>query len=415
MTVPIESPTIKLVCTGPGDYAFGFKLLAAADLTVTHTSTTGILTTLAYGTDYTVTILSQGGTVHITNIALTGYVDIRRTVSLEQPTNWVNNEAFDMEILEANFDRVVMLVQQLQQEILSQDPTLTWRGTWVTGAVYYAGQIVTGPDYNVYSCIAGHTAGVFADDIANGNWLQVLNIVDAASGATDTFKVKATGPGDPDVYVDTLIHKVPLGAIMAYLPGYFTNGTNGGYVSVLPTDLNTLDAAIFEQGWLICRGILFQDAACPYFTGAGRYLPNLTDSRFICGSTSGGVVGGANSVAGHTHSVDIAAFNSVTDGPTATGGHALLTTEIPPHTHTVPIAIYPSDNISAGTAHHGVYVSNTTTSTGNVGSGGVAAAHTHSIAQHTHSIDPPATTSAASASHENRPQFLTCLYIIKVK
>ena len=91
--------------------------------------------------------------------------------------------------------------------------------------------------------------------------------------------------------------EVPVGSIIAYHPGYYVNGTNGTFTLVGPS---TNDAAginsYLPAAWRVCNGAELNDSGSPIFNGAGRYLPNLTDSRFIMGSTSSGSVGGANSV-----------------------------------------------------------------------------------------------------------------------
>jgi len=93
-----------------------------------------------------------------------------------------------------------------------------------------------------------------------------------------------------------------IGSIVARLPGYFTGANNTGFTSViLPTSWR----------WQKCDGRSFYDARSPLFNKAGRYLPMLTDARFLMGSTSPGSIGGANSftlvsanLPKHTHTVN---------------------------------------------------------------------------------------------------------------
>jgi len=86
---------------------------------------------------------------------------------------------------------------------------------------------------------------------------------------------------------------VPVGSIIAWLPGYFANGSNGTYTGVSIT---------LPDYWKECDGSAVDDADSPIFNGAGRYLPNLTDDRFLMGDVSGsaGGIGGDND--GHYHS-----------------------------------------------------------------------------------------------------------------
>lgn len=79
---------------------------------------------------------------------------------------------------------------------------------------------------------------------------------------------------------------VPIGSIIAYLPGSFTATDNVGYINISQT---------LTSNWKVCNGrvsgatddtaTFLTDADSPIFNSAGRYLPNLTDSRFIMGYT----------------------------------------------------------------------------------------------------------------------------------
>jgi len=158
----------------------------------------------------------------------------------------------------------------------------------------------------------------------------------------------------------------PVGTIIAWIGGYFTNGSNGGYTRVLGS-ANTIagaNAYLNTYGWHVCSGAALNDANSPIYNGAGRYLPNLTDDRFIMGDTAAGATGGANYNA-HTHNLDIPSFTTST-----------------------PSAI---DYVQAGTT-------------------AIIPKHTH-----THAADPPNTTSGAASNTENRPLYLACFYAQRVK
>lgn len=104
---------------------------------------------------------------------------------------------------------------------------------------------------------------------------------------------------------------VPVGSIVAWLPGYFTNSSNGSYSAVSIT---------LPSYYKECDGSALNDSASPIFNGAGRYLPNLTDSRFLMGNTSGnaGTTGGSNDLLAHTHAFTQPSAHSITQ-PTFTG------------------------------------------------------------------------------------------------
>ena len=157
----------------------------------------------------------------------------------------------------------------------------------------------------------------------------------------------------------------PEGTIIAWIGGYFTDGSNGGYTYVLGS-ANTVagaNAYLNSLGWYVCNGAALNDGDSTIFDGAGRYLPNLTDDRFLMGDTAAGSTGGSSTMA-HTHDLDIGAFDSGAS----------------------------DDNVDAW--DYGTDVPHPS---------------------HTHSIDPPNTTSGAASNTENRPLYLSCFYIMRVK
>ena len=205
---------------------------------------------------------------------------------------------------------------------------------------------------------------------------------------------------------------VPVGSVLAYVPGYFTSGANAGF-TVQMASANTaagVNALLNSKGFYVCNGAALNDALGVIFNGSGRYLPNLTDDRFLMGDTVAGGIGGANSSdISHVHT---------------TGDHALTEAELASHDHTVTVnsagshlhsysgatggsgAI--SHNDSSGNYRH--VSSSSTTSTApahdhstTVGTAGSGTAHNHGD-----------TGSGGSTTFENRPTFLSCFYIMRV-
>ena len=168
-------------------------------------------------------------------------------------------------------------------------------------------------------------------------------------------------------YAGSLTNTFPVGTILVWLGGYFTNGSNAGYTYVLGS-ANTAagaNAYLNSLGWYVCNGAAVNEGDSPVWVGAGRYVPNLTDDRFIMGDTICGGVGGANTQA-HTHYVNFAS-------KTTTNG-----TE---------------DNEIVADQAYGV---------------------SNSSFDHTHSAPGPDETSDAASNDENRPVYLTAFYIIRV-
>lgn len=194
---------------------------------------------------------------------------------------------------------------------------------------------------------------------------------------------------------------IPVGAIIAFNGGYYTNWTNGGFTSVLGNTVANVNAAVSSSGYRVCDGSALNLPGSPIFNGSGRYLPNLTDSRFLMGSTTAGTAAGTNS-ASHSHKLAASTFTS--------GATTLTASQMPVHSHPQNVSANPG---SGGTGVRVDYASNATgastyaqgISTGNAGGGG----------SHTHSITLPTTAGTGDASVvENRPQFLSCIYIMRV-
>lgn len=86
----------------------------------------------------------------------------------------------------------------------------------------------------------------------------------------------------------------PIGSIAPFVHGYFADGSNGTFTEV----------SVSLPDWIkLCDGSALNDADSPIFNGAGRYLPNLTDDRFLMGDIAGnmGDIGGDNDSLAHTH------------------------------------------------------------------------------------------------------------------
>lgn len=192
-------------------------------------------------------------------------------------------------------------------------------------------------------------------------------------------------------------NSIPVGVVVPYMRGYMTNGVNGAFLSAYDT-IASVNALLNPDGWYACDGAALNLATSPsdMFNGSNRYLPNLTDNRFIMGSSYAGHTGGHNAMS-HTHAVDIGSF--------ASAGTALTLEQIPSHRH--PSSAWSGSSgdmnykFDLGAADATVY-------TGYAGgSGGITQAHSHQV-------DPPATNTGGATNTENRPAYLAAIYIIKV-
>ena len=191
---------------------------------------------------------------------------------------------------------------------------------------------------------------------------------------------------------------VPVGAIMPWVPGYFGDGSNGSYTNVLPS-ANTAAAGntyLNPLGYYVCNGAALNDSGSPIFNGASRYLPNLTDDRFLMGATTAGGTGGSSTMA-HTHG-----YAHTHEG----GSQTLTTAQVP----ALNLQLNVSNN-AAGTGTNAARGTGVNDATVNVTN------HSPSGSSHSHgtTVSQSASTTDGASNTENRPLYLSCFYIMRVK
>ena len=201
MTISYVEPVITYVSSGNGNYPFTFKILAESDIEVWYTSaSTGARVQLVRGSDFSVTVGNPGGTVTILgNAPAGGQILIARRVPIDQPTDWVNNGPFDMETLEDCLDRIIMIVQQLGWDVSSGQAAINYRGPWAATTAYTIRDIVRTTNGNYYFCIVSHTSSTFSTDLADGNWVLLIDFeaiethaTNAAASAADALASRNT-------------------------------------------------------------------------------------------------------------------------------------------------------------------------------------------------------------------------------
>jgi len=119
----IASTTNKVSYNGAGSagpFSITFKFLKDADIVATHVSTAGLETTLTITTDYTLTGAGDpsGGTLTLTSALAVGEkLVIKRSPSIVQETDYVENSAFPAESHETALDLLTMICQGLQEQV----------------------------------------------------------------------------------------------------------------------------------------------------------------------------------------------------------------------------------------------------------------------------------------------------------
>lgn len=123
MTVYDVTPAIVYTLTGVADYYFNYVVNDEEDLVVVHVALDDTVTTLVYGVDYVVTLLPSGtGTVTLGDTTLTGTLSITRNTPRTQEVSWVNNDPLDMVVQENSFDKLTMIMQDIEASRIGLPP-----------------------------------------------------------------------------------------------------------------------------------------------------------------------------------------------------------------------------------------------------------------------------------------------------
>jgi len=226
--VTVSSTTNKQSYNGNGSqsvFAYTFKIFADTDINVYVGTTLKSL-----NTHYTLSGVgdTSGGNVTFTvgNIpaAGTGNVTILRSLALTQGVDLINYGKFDAEVIEAQYDKLTMMVQQLQEQadrtirfsttvsdaggveitdtvaqrsgkVLAYDSSGDlsvadelgeWKGNWATTTAYVARDLVMdSATSNVYICLVAHTAGTLSSDVTASKWALVVDASAVATSATN--------------------------------------------------------------------------------------------------------------------------------------------------------------------------------------------------------------------------------------
>lgn len=110
---------------------------------------------------------------------------------------------------------------------------------------------------------------------------------------------------------------VPPGTVVAFIPGTFGDSANASFTLILGSantaaSVNSWLASNGYSQWKVCDGTSYNVATSPLYNGANRFTPNLTDSRFLSGTTLSGATGGTND-GSHTHNISSALATINTD------------------------------------------------------------------------------------------------------
>lgn len=194
MTISTTASAVVLGGNGSTSvFTYSFICDAASTLQVIYTDTAGVQTTLT-SSQYNValnapaagSLHSVGGTVTYPTsgpaIANGTTLTISRTVPLVQSTSVSNQGDFYPTVVETALDNLCLEIQQVSGR------TGQNRGTWTTGIAYNFGDVVIdgangANTLNYYMCAIANTSGVWATDLAAGDWSLAINVAGIIASA----------------------------------------------------------------------------------------------------------------------------------------------------------------------------------------------------------------------------------------
>jgi hypothetical protein len=197
MTVSAATPIQNYSYSGPGQYDFDFVVFENDDVTVYHTTVAGVQSELIQDSDYTIQLNADedGGYIVTTAPTVTsGTLSIRRELAYTQEVDWLTNDPLPAETIEESFDRLVMMIQQIDLQVSEDLVKVNWMGTWTSGIAYSIRDVVVGSDSSIYVCQTAHTSGTFVTDVAAGYWLLVVD-VSAAIAAAESALISEANAG----------------------------------------------------------------------------------------------------------------------------------------------------------------------------------------------------------------------------
>ncbi len=107
-----------------GPFQFGFKFYQNEEILVVNMDADGTETALIEGSDYTLSGagLETGGTINLSEILPTGEeLIVYRVLDILQETSFINQGAFYPELHEVAYDKLTMMLQQINTEVTSLD------------------------------------------------------------------------------------------------------------------------------------------------------------------------------------------------------------------------------------------------------------------------------------------------------
>lgn len=384
-------------------------------------------------------------------------------IYLGDTTNEIYTDASDQLKVTSNFDveKSLRVTQNLRADGelsigYSSSPSVNYNILAKTNKV-----AINKSDVNAtYTLDVGGSAKIDSDFYVSGNTTLAggFNTNGNFTVSSDKFQVNATTgntiiSGDLNVNGNTylgnqttdtttvsgdlivsgnFLGRLPLGSIIPLMTGYFINptggvntGNTGTYTSV-PSLIPT-SGTITNDGFLLCNGALIPTTANSLLAsisgGEQRYTPDLTDNRFLQGSTSSGSISSVNGVNNGDNTVTLAITNipSHNHSGSVSSNNANLTITGGTITPVTDIIITTSSSSIPG-GYQIITGGNQNDKTPRVqGTSGefpiyqqkISYSLTPSVSQSTHSHT--ITSEGGGQSFNIRPKYINVIYVMRVK
>lgn len=302
MTISTTSNVTIAAATGfQTTFLYNFVADSASDIIVSSIASNGVITiypTIAYSLVINPITSNQlwgiGGSCTFTTApALGTYVQIQRLLPYTQGVSIQNQGNYYAQVTEQALDIVVMQQQQLAAR------TTQFRGIWQTATVYAVGDIVqdgvngngTG-DY--FICQNANTSGVWATDLANGDW--AISVVAAVPTGNVTLTGAVTGSSALGSPTATTLAQQAAKTVLGN-----SSATSGAVVGLtnsygISYGANTIGVGLTSFASSLLGNVSLSSTGA-YFDGPA-ISQGTTGTWFSCGTvTLDDTAGGANMVA----------------------------------------------------------------------------------------------------------------------
>ena len=328
MTISTSASQITVAGTGSA-YTFNFNFVgdSASDIVVSYINASGIQTILTpsqYSISLTAPAVNQlwgiGGTVTypLTGpaIAVGTYLLIQRVLPLTQQVSIQNQGNFYAQVTEQALDIIEMQLQQIAAR------GGAYRGVWATGILYNFGDVVQdgangNNTQNYYMCANPNTSGTWSTDLANGDWVLVINtqqILAAASAAAASATAAASSASSASTSASSASTSATTAATAATNASNSATAAAGSATSASTSATNASNSATAAAGSATSASTSATNAASSATSAAGSASTATTQAGIATTQAGNASTSASNAATSATN----AAASAVNAGSTFT-------------------------------------------------------------------------------------------------